>query len=85
MTSPWLFRRAQDWGDPVNLVPTPEEWTVDACHRACILQPDIVELDLLLQRIPIRCSEAYEAWLRATVTQQVLARLDIGRPNAANS
>ena len=62
VTSPWLFKDALDWGDPVHLVATPEQWAADALHRACILQPEVLDLAYFLQRFPnIVCSEDLEA------------------------
>jgi len=86
VTSPSLFRHAIEWNAPLHLVATPQEWVGDPCHRACILQPDKVDLAYELQRLPlIECSEELEAYLSAEVLRQVIEKLNFGGQHVRDS
>jgi hypothetical protein len=85
-TSAWLFRRAVEWGDPIHLVATPEEWVADPCHSAVILQPALVDLYSLLASLPrIDCTDDLRAFLRVQMIRQVQANINFGSPECRRS
>jgi hypothetical protein len=80
-TSPYVFQDAVNWGEPLRLVATPEEWVRDPKRTACLLQPTKIDLRDLLSGHRVICSEDLEAFLRAEMRRQLESTLHFERPS----
>jgi hypothetical protein len=80
-TSYFLVADAINWGEPLRLVATPEEWIKNPTRTACLLQPATIDLYALLSGIRVECSGDLAAFLRAEMRRQLESTLHFERPS----